>query len=185
MRFDSPLGSPNRRSARIDSGRTVRTTGLPAETRLAKCERDWLASRSSPSERCECDRIVSERRLARPTGFEPVAFGSGGRRSIQLSYGRIPGEFITSRKVARPAGLEPATYGFEARRSIQLSYGRVPSRPSTTSACSARRPGQERRVYCNQREIRNRRTLTRAARPTAGRAEALPLRAAEKIRSAR
>src|SRR5687768_2193293 len=39
-----------------------------------------LPRRSSPE---------GERSLVRPAGFEPAAFGSGGQRSIQLSYGRM------------------------------------------------------------------------------------------------
>lgn len=33
---------------------------------------------------CQYDRM-----MVRPKGFEPSAFGSGGQRSIQLSYGRL------------------------------------------------------------------------------------------------
>ena len=104
--------------------------------------------------------------VTRPTGFEPVTFGSGGRRSIQLSYGRRRNarRISTSKKAILSVLMRQPALAF--REPAGRSIKRRPSNANERSGVSHRPPwfqrprlnwraGSARRPLCVNRPSRS------------------------------
>ncbi len=91
------------RSTGDDGGYGIRLEARGPQDRSARAE-----DSSARNHLCYAEMV-------RPRGFEPLTFGSGGQRSIQLSYGRLRvGVTGRSGELVRPERFELPTPRFEA-----------------------------------------------------------------------
>ncbi len=99
------------RGALTNADNDRRLNGTPAATRTRDL---WLRRPALYPPELRAHRNLSEMiaafSMVRPARFERATFGSGDRRSIQLSYGRAPTKIIpkTTCSMAERAGFEPA-----------------------------------------------------------------------------